>query len=113
MFSFCFFHCSPVCFGLPRPYILQILHPRFVFGTVSFSIGRFHEAVTQNVTKHSIWDTHEIQENDKIKLDWVWSKNNVADMFTKALPKDDYLRLRERLMGYSLGPPPGKEDKDE
>ena len=42
---------------------------------------------------------HERVELGQIVLDRVDSKDNPADFFTKALPKDDFLKLRMITMG--------------
>ena len=43
---------------------------------------------------------HDAVQAKVLKLEVVRSADNVADIFTKPLPKNPFLVLRKRLMGF-------------
>jgi hypothetical protein len=55
----------------------------------------FHARVKQiDIKYHSI---HQHVEQSRLKLHYIKSKDNLADIFTKALPRKDFERLRTCL----------------
>jgi hypothetical protein len=51
-------------------------------------------------TKHispKFWYTHELQQSKDLQIKYVESHNNLADLFTKALPAATFERLRSMI----------------
>ena len=56
-------------------------------------------------TKHTSIKYHFLREQvseQKVKLEYVSTKDQIADIFTKPLPKDTFVYLRQKLGVVSL-----------
>lgn len=76
----------------PQP--IPILHDN----TSTISISKNH--VMHSKTKHIPMKYHFMREHvleQKVKLEYVPSKQQVADIFTKPLPRDSFEYLRQKL----------------
>jgi len=57
--------------------------------------------VNHDRTKHIDIKYHAIRDDIRkeiIKVEWISSELNIADIFTKALPVDRYKKLRDKLL---------------
>ena len=56
--------------------------------------------IKSNVTKHispKFFSTHELQKNEEIMVTHIRSCDNLADMFTKALPASSFEKCRHGI----------------
>ena len=69
------------------------------------TIRMIHENTNQNRRKHIDIKHHYIRElasEGMIILHWIETKNQQADIFTKATDKETFITLRDRVMGYAV-----------
>ena len=59
-------------------------------------------------SRHYAIEWHYVQgcvEEKELKITWVSTEDNLADFFTKKLPKQRFIKLRNTIMGIRDQPP--------
>ena len=78
---------------------IEIKEPVVMFCDNTSAINISKNLVMHSKTKHIAIKYHfvrELVQDKEIRLEYVNSKEQIADIFTKPLPKDAFLYLRDR-----------------
>ena len=79
---------------------MEIKEPVVMFCDNTSAINISKNPVMHSKTKHIAIKYHfvrELVQDKEIRLEYVHSKEQIADIFTKKLPKDAFLYLRGKL----------------
>lgn len=79
---------------------MEIKEPVVMFCDNTSAINISKNPVMHSKTKHIAIKYHfvrELVQDKEIRLEYVNSKEQIADIFTKPLPKDAFLYLRGKL----------------
>ena len=79
---------------------VEIKKPVFMFCDNTSAINISNNPVMHSKTKHISIKNHfvkDLVQDKEIRLEYVHSKEQIADIFTKPLPKDAFLYLRGEL----------------
>ena len=83
---------------------MEIKEPIVMFCDNTSAINISKNPVMHSKTKHIAIKYHfvrELVQDKEIRLEYVNSKDKIADIFTKPLPKDAFLYLRGKLGAVS------------
>ena len=80
---------------------LPELGPTPIFGDNTASLSLLSSGVSKRSRYFSIewFKVKDLVEHGEMKAEWIESAENLADFFTKKLPRDRFVYLRDRLMG--------------
>ena len=79
---------------------VEIKDPIVIYCDNTSAINISKNFVMHSTTKHTIIKYHfvkELVQEKEIRLEYVHTKELIADIFTKLLPKDAFLYLRGKL----------------
>src|SRR3954464_2421162 len=82
---------------------IKELAPTPVYGDNTASIAMLSTGVTKRSRHYAIewYKMHDLVEQKELKVSWVPTGENLADFFTKKLPRERFCLLRDQLMGGS------------
>ena len=83
---------------------IEIKDPVVIYCDNTSAINISNNLVMHSKTKHIAIKYHflrELVQDNELRLQYVNTKEQIADIFTKPLPKDAFLYLRGKLEGHS------------
>ena len=84
---------SEMGIAFPQPFILQVDNA----AAKSFADQTSFKSRLKHIDTRQEW-VKTLRDKNICKTEYVNTKSNLADLFTKILPTDDFVRLRDRIM---------------
>jgi hypothetical protein len=76
--------------------------PTTIFGDNQAAITLSKDPVSHSKSKHMDikfhWQREQVEKKNDLIYEYVPSNENIADILTKPLPSDQFIRLRNRIM---------------
>ena len=95
--------------SMEQPFVLQVDNA----ACIAFAEDQVQRTKLRHIDCRQEW-VLALRDADVVKLKWVESKANFADLFTKILEAETFLRLRDQLMVFEPIPTvsDGRDDSD-
>ena len=95
--------------SMKQPFVLQVDNA----ACIAFAEDQVQRTKLRHIDCRQEW-VLALRDADVVKLKWVESKANFADLFTKILEAETFLRLRDQLMVFEPIPTvsDGRDDSD-
>ena len=78
----------------------EIIEPMIIYCDNTSAINKSKNLVMHTKTKHIAIKYHylrELVQDKEVKVEYIYTKEKIADIFTKPLPKDAHEYLRGKL----------------